>query len=121
VGRRWIRRLFGPGPVAPGDVRETERMLQQMSQSVAAAFYPALAHHDKATLPALGDIPTLVLCGSEDRLIPPRHSRRIAQEIGGHPRRVEVAGGGHMVTLTHAWALSHALAELLGRATDGGR
>lgn len=46
----------------------------------------------------LGSIKTsaLILCGSEDRMMPPEHSRALQQGLH-HSRFLEVRGGGHMV------------------------
>jgi pimeloyl-ACP methyl ester carboxylesterase len=46
------------------------------------------------------DRPTLVLSGTDDRLIPPRHSERIAERIPG-ARLVRVEGGTHGINLEH--------------------
>lgn len=115
LGRRWLRhRLFGPVPPPPHVLSKMEGMWTAMSQSMAAAFYPAMvSYHQASALDVLRRVPTLVLTGAADASIPARHSDRMAKAIGSGARLVTVAGAGHMVTMTHAAAVNTALAELL--------
>lgn len=60
----------------------------------------------------LGDIsmPTLVVCGSEDRLTPIKYSQHLADQISG-ARLVEIPGAGHMVMLEQAELFNLAVKE----------
>ena len=46
------------------------------------------------------DVPTHVICGEEDRLIPPAHGAALAAEIRGAERTV-LPGCGHLVDIEH--------------------
>lgn len=56
--------------------------------------------------------PTLVLCGTEDRMTPPHYSEYLAANIP-HARRVLVPGAGHMVMLEAAADVASAVSEFL--------
>ena len=104
-----------PAPVAAA-VRGTIRRL-------GPARYPA-EQHAIMTRPdarqTLGSIrcPTLVLCGTEDRATPPAVNREIAAGINGS-RYVELAGVGHITTLSAPEAVSHAVGNLISRVANG--
>jgi pimeloyl-ACP methyl ester carboxylesterase len=56
--------------------------------------------------------PTLLVCGGEDKLTPPRFSQHIASEISG--ARLEIIPqAGHMVMLEQPVAVAKALARFL--------
>ena len=66
-------------------------------------------------LARLGEVccPTLVLCGSEDRMAPPRYAHALAEGI--QPARLElIDGAGHMVMLERPEAVAEALTRFLG-------
>ena len=58
-------------------------------------------------------VPTLVLCGSEDKLTPPRYSEYLHEHIPSS-RLVVVEGAGHMVMLEQPEAVATALQDFLG-------
>jgi pimeloyl-ACP methyl ester carboxylesterase len=80
-----------------------------------AANPPGVVHDDFAVcntfdvMGRLGELtmPTLVVCGDEDRLTPPKYSEHLARSIAG-ARLVRVAGAGHAVTLEAPAALAGA-------------
>lgn len=116
-GRRWLRsKLFGRAPVPPTAVEQVQSAWTHTPQALAAALYPAMVAYDAGpALDALGRVPTLVLTGTDDATIPPRHSDRLARALGPRARLVTVPGAGHMVDLTHPDAVGAALNELLDR------
>ena len=63
-------------------------------------------------------MPTLVLTGEKDTLIPKEHSERIV-ELLPDAELVVVPDAGHMVLLERPDAVTAALTELLGRASAG--
>jgi pimeloyl-ACP methyl ester carboxylesterase len=82
--------------------------------SVAGFFAQAAAtqsHDTQARLPSL-TAPTLVITGSEDRLIPPRHSDELARLIPG-ARLLKVDGGSHAMTLETPHRFSEPVLEFL--------
>lgn len=83
-----------------------------------AAFYPALGEHDKhGELPALRRLPVEVLVGEQDRLTPPRHSRRLADALPDAVLHV-VPRTGHMLPQERPRLVAEAIERLLARATE---
>jgi non-heme chloroperoxidase len=85
---------------------------------VRAGFLPALAHLDLTTrLPAV-KIPTVVVTGSRDTLLPARRSRQIASLIPG--ARLEVLpGAGHQLPFETPERLAAILAAAAGPVVAG--
>jgi pimeloyl-ACP methyl ester carboxylesterase len=108
---------FGPS----ADPRLVElagrRMVESGGQSLHGDF---LACDRFDALDRLGEIrtPTLVVCGSEDRLTPPKYARALAESIP-QARLEMVNGAGHMVMLEQPAAVARALAEFLREAFPG--
>ena len=87
---------------------------------VIAEFYPAIAGLDAGgAVEPLRLVPTLVLTGDADKLIPQAHSDRIVEELGreGSDRTeyVVVPDAGHLVLLERPAAVTAALSALLRR------
>ena len=57
-------------------------------------------------------LPTLILCGSEDRITPVRHSKRLHQEISGSTLRV-IEKGGHMLPLEAPGPVNAAIRDFI--------
>lgn len=70
-----------------------------------------LAHPVALDLGAIA-APTLVLVGTEDRLIPPAHSLSLAREIA-NARTASLAGLGHVGTIQDPAAVAHAVLAFL--------
>jgi pimeloyl-ACP methyl ester carboxylesterase len=64
------------------------------------------------TLPRL-TVPTLVMCGDEDRLTPPTHAHRIASMLPRLVGLVEMRDTGHMGPLERPQEVSEALRNLV--------
>ncbi|MER6915555.1 alpha/beta hydrolase [Streptomyces sp. NPDC000594] len=110
------RYSFSSKEVDPAVVRFAERMIESTPIDVVAEFYPAFDEHDKAAaLPALGDLPVLVLAGERDLVTPSAHSEAIADLLPG-AELVIVPDGGHLVMLEHPEVVTDRLTELLARA-----
>lgn len=60
------------------------------------------------------DVPTLVLVGEDDKLIPPEHSREIAAAVP-HAELVVIPGSGHSTTLEEPELVSSALLAWMRR------
>jgi pimeloyl-ACP methyl ester carboxylesterase len=106
---RWLN--FGTKP-DKRLVAFTEAMSSQTKAEVVGDFYLSLQEHDKiAALKALSQVPTLVIAGEKDRLLPPRHARLIAAEVP-HARLLELRGAGHCPMLEQPEAVNAALYDL---------
>jgi pimeloyl-ACP methyl ester carboxylesterase len=85
------------------------RGLTPVLQSAAIA-----AHDTRSRLHELDGLPTLVIHGLDDRLIPPAQGRELAQLIPGS-RLVEVPGAGHLLATD---AEQEVAAALIGHIED---
>ncbi|WP_245753197.1 alpha/beta fold hydrolase [Geodermatophilus ruber] len=104
---------FASTDVDPALGRYVDSMIAGTPVDVIAEFYPALAGLDHTgALEPLRRIPTLVLTGDADRLIPPAHSERIAERLPGC-EYVVVPDAGHMVLLEKPEEVTAALSALL--------
>jgi pimeloyl-ACP methyl ester carboxylesterase len=57
--------------------------------------------------------PTLVVWGTEDRLVPPSYAKRFADALGGPAEIRQIPDAGHMAELDAPQALADALLEFL--------
>lgn len=111
-----LRRLgFGSSP-REAHVAFADRMLAQAPVSVYTAFWPLFVRLDLShVLPALTDVPTLVVAGERDIVTPPRHSRRLAESIRT-AELVVLPDSGHLLMLERHEELSELMLALLDRA-----
>jgi len=103
---------FGP-TASMGDVAFYERMLVDCPADARAASGVAMSDMDLWHAVASLTIPTLVIAGADDRLTPPAHARRIAQDLPEPAGLVELADTGHMSPLERPDELSDALLRLI--------
>jgi pimeloyl-ACP methyl ester carboxylesterase len=117
LGRWYTRRyLFGRDDADPAMVRQVQDMLEETPLTVTTAFYASLLDHDEtAALEVLRRVPVTVLVGTDDRLTPAVHSRRIAEVLGSGAELVVVPGAGHSVNLTRPEVVDTAFGTLLDR------
>lgn len=98
---------------APADLVRAgqEQMLRVPAQVVHDDFAACNAFE---VTDRLGDIrcPTLVLCGTEDRLTPPKYSTFLAEHIPG-AQLVLIEGAGHMVMIEKERQVAEAIASWL--------
>jgi pimeloyl-ACP methyl ester carboxylesterase len=107
---------FGPGASA-GDIAFYERMLMETPAAARAATGVALSDMDLWDAVAKLTIPTLVVAGERDRLTPPAHARRMAQELPDPAGLLELPDTGHMSPLERPRELADALHDLVQRTT----
>lgn len=106
---------FGPS-ATPAQIAFFERMLVACPSDVRARA--GLAMHDMDlyhVLPRL-TVPTLVMAGADDRLTPPAHARRIAEELPDLFELVVLPETGHMGPLERPDEVCDALRRLVGQA-----
>jgi pimeloyl-ACP methyl ester carboxylesterase len=114
---------FASTDVDPVLARYVDSMIAGTPVDVIAEFYPALAGMDHTgALEPLRRIPTLVLTGEQDTMIPKAHSEEIVQHLGGDKNAstefVVVPEAGHMVLLEKPAEVSSALIRLLRRVAE---
>jgi pimeloyl-ACP methyl ester carboxylesterase len=106
---------FSSTDVDPALGRYVDAMIAGTPVDVIAEFYPALAGLDETgSLEPLRGIPTLVLTGDQDRMIPPEHSDLLAERLPDSDY-VVVPEAGHLVLLEKPEQVDQALTRLLRR------
>ncbi len=104
---------------------ETDPERKALAAQRMAETRPAVLHGDFLACDAFDvmdrlekiSIPTLILCGTEDKLTPPRYSEYLHEHIPSS-RLVLVEGAGHMVMLERPYAVAEALQNLLGKLSQ---
>jgi 3-oxoadipate enol-lactonase len=109
-----LARLFAPEtrekqPEIVDQVREV--MLRQRVEGITPALRAMASRPDSSATMEKIDVPTLVVSGSEDAIIPAEDSARMATTIRG-ARHVIVRGAGHMPMLERPGELTAALRSL---------
>ena len=114
---------FASSDVDPALTRYLDAMIGGTPVDVIAEFYPALAGLDETgSLEPLRRVPTLVLTGDADKMIPKGHSELIVERLGRRtPEFVVVPDAGHMVLLEKPDEVSAALTALLRRVAAEAR
>ena len=99
---------------APAELRELVRgwIAEQTPDAIAAASLGMAERPDSVQDLATIDVPTLVITGSEDRLIPPDITAGIADGVGG-AELLRIEGAGHLSNLEAPEAFDAALAGVL--------
>jgi pimeloyl-ACP methyl ester carboxylesterase len=117
AGRWFTRRyLFGRRDADPEKVRLVQDLLEETPFPVSMAFLATFLEHDEtAALPVLARVPAAVVVGTDDRLTPADHGRRLASALGGNAELVVVPGAGHSVNLTRTDLVNDAFVRLLDR------
>lgn len=112
---------FASPDVDPALVRYVDSMIAGTPVDVIAEFYPALAGLDETgSLEPLRRVPTLILTGDEDKMIPVAHSELLLERVP-EAEYVVVPGAGHMVLLEKPAEVTEALTALLRRVGAGAR
>jgi pimeloyl-ACP methyl ester carboxylesterase len=115
AGRWFTRRyLFGRRDADPETVRLVQALLEETPYPVSMAFLATFLEHDEtAALPVLARVPATVVVGTDDRLTPAEHGRRLAEALGANAELVVVPGAGHSVNLTRSEEVNGAFTRLL--------
>jgi non-heme chloroperoxidase len=69
----------------------------------------------RGDMPALSDVPVLIVQGSEDRILPPSASGRRLPAFVPHAEYHEIEGGPHNIGWTHADELNPIFAAFLDK------
>ncbi len=110
---------FASADVDPRLGHYVDAMIAGTPVDVIAEFYPALAGMDHTgSLEPLRAVPTLVLTGDKDKLIPKEHSELLVDRLPDSDF-VVVPDAGHLVLMEQPDEVSSALTRLLRRAGAG--
>ncbi len=98
--------------VDPGLVALAGERMSSVPAHVMHADYRACDRFD--VLPRLGeiDLPTLVICGTDDRMTPPKYSQYLVDQIPGASLAM-IDSAGHMVMLEQPEAVSAAISDFI--------
>lgn len=111
---------FGRKDVPAAEVEFLDEMLAGTSFDVIAEFFPHFSTLDKfAQLHAFAGVPTVIVCGTKDRLTSIDHSRKMA-DLLPTATLVECKDAGHMVIFEARDEVDEALEELVRRAVERG-
>ena len=95
-------------------------MIGDTPVDVIADFFPTLTSHDKlAALDVLVDLPVVIICGEDDLITPPEHSRAMA-DLLPKATLVLVPETGHQVLMERAELVSAPLLRLVEDAVERG-
>jgi pimeloyl-ACP methyl ester carboxylesterase len=110
---------FASADVDPALGRYVDAMIAGTPVDVIAEFYPALAGMDEiGSLEPLRAVPTLVLTGDKDKMIPKEHSDLIVARLPD-AEYVVVPDAGHLVLLEKPAEVTSAVTALLRRVGAG--
>jgi pimeloyl-ACP methyl ester carboxylesterase len=117
---------FASADVDPALGHYVDAMIAGTPVDVIAEFYAALAGLDETgSLEPLRTVPTLVLTGDKDKMIPKEHSELIVERLGragdSTPEFVVVPDAGHLVLLEKPAEVSDAIVRLLRRVAADAR
>jgi pimeloyl-ACP methyl ester carboxylesterase len=111
---------FASADVDPALGHYVDAMIGGTPVDVIAEFYPVLAGLDESgSLEPLRRVPTLVLTGDKDKMIPKEHGELIVERLGGAGESavefVVVPDAGHLVQLERPGEVDAAIFGLLRR------
>jgi len=112
--RWWVSRMGFGADAAPAQVQFVEGMHRAASSRSFAELLPSLTQFDVWARLREIDLPTLVVVGTHDRLLGPRHARRLAS---GLPRAelIELPRCGHQPMLERRNEFSRLLDEFAAK------
>ncbi|MDP3889905.1 alpha/beta fold hydrolase [Nocardioides sp.] len=110
---------FAFGDDVPSDyVRFVDEMLAATPFEVVAEFFPNFSTLDKFSIvDALSQVPTAIICGTDDKLTSIGHSRKLHQHIGWSTL-LECEGAGHMVIMERHVEVNAALDQLIAATAE---
>lgn len=99
----------------PAIVENVKTVIRKTAPSSIAAALRGMAKRPDST-PVLKqiDVPTLVICGAEDQITPPKEMRKMAAAID-EAEYAEVANAGHMTPMEQPEAVTTAIRQFLNR------
>src|SRR3954454_18695412 len=104
---------FSSTDVDPALGRYVDAMIAGTPVDVIAELYPAIAGLDASgAVEPLRRVPTLVLTGDADKMIPKAHSEKLVEQLPD-AEFVVVPGAGHLMQLEKPTEVPAALSQLL--------
>jgi pimeloyl-ACP methyl ester carboxylesterase len=100
ISHRMVRYIALSPAASPAQVAFCERIVLDCRSDVRAANGGTLSALDLREAIASLTVPAVVVAGEDDKLTPPVHARRLAEELPGLDELVLVAGAGHMAPVS---------------------
>jgi pimeloyl-ACP methyl ester carboxylesterase len=111
LATEMITALLGRAPSLKAQARLRSMIEGTRYETFIAALNGMKERPDRTSLLARLDVPTLVIGGDEDALIPPKETRQMADSIPG-ARTVIVANAGHLPPIEQPDQINQSLIEL---------
>lgn len=115
VAREMMPKLIGPTTreTNPSIEATVRRLIKQQSPvAIRSAVHRMMHRPDSMPLLSQVSVPTLVITGAEDEMIPVEESQRMASAISGS-KLVIIPGAGHLANLEQPEAFNEALNAFL--------
>ena len=107
---------FGDEPVPRSYVKFLDSMISATPLKVLVEFIPEFDALDKFhVVEAFARVPTLIMCGTKDKLTSMEHARKLNEHVPGS-RLVELRGGGHMSIMEFKDRVNEELETLFAEA-----
>jgi pimeloyl-ACP methyl ester carboxylesterase len=103
---------WGPS-ASPAIVSTAARRQQKVPPEVLHDDYEACDTFDRRNEAAQIQAPALIICGTDDRMTPPRFSQWLAERLPGNVRLILVPGAGHIVMLEQPQTVTEAVSGFL--------
>jgi len=104
---------FAYGPLTSADLlKQAKREMTSVAPEVFLADFTACDQFDIMERLSQVTIPALIICGTEDRLTPPKYSHFLKQKLP-QAELVEIKDAGHMVMLEAPGELNKALTRFV--------
>jgi pimeloyl-ACP methyl ester carboxylesterase len=111
---RLVGSLAFSKDASPGLVQNSIELLLKTSPTVLHGDFTACNRFDIMNRAGDIQVPTLVICGSEDRMTPPKYARFLAQSIKEAGLEI-LSGAGHMVMLEQPHQFNRRVGDFLER------
>jgi pimeloyl-ACP methyl ester carboxylesterase len=109
---------FGDTDVPASYVKFVDAMIASTPLKVLVEFIPEFDALDKFhVVAAFGSVPTVIMCGTKDKLTSIGHARKLHAHLDGS-RLVELEGGGHMPIMEFKERVNEELDRLFEQADE---
>ena len=115
---RWIRYMALSPAATPAQVAFCEQLVIDCPTDVRADCAATLSRLDLYASIASVTVPTLVMVGERDRLLPPLHARKLASTLPEPTELVEIPRYGHMLPLEAHDDVTVALRQLAAASSS---
>ncbi|MFI1888171.1 alpha/beta fold hydrolase [Streptomyces jumonjinensis] len=120
LSRRLLRYATMGSHATPAQIAECARIVHSCPRAARVAWAAVLAGLDLDARVRELRAPAVVMAGTEDRLTPIVHARRLAATLPDCVELVELAGAGHMTPVETPLAVTAGIRELARTHLSGG-